>query len=175
MKTKILPIVLLSLVFLTSTNCKINKSPILHINDQETVEKIIHDLTAWALNKDFERLDSIVTHDSDLFYFQQKSTGDIKGYEAFKGLYKWWKDPKFKATSYDLRDLRIVFSQSGDVAWYSAYLDDCLEWDGKPFCLNDTRWTGVLEKRGGEWVIVQMHYSFASDKVIEDYKKEKSN
>ncbi len=30
---------------------------------------------------------------------------------------------------------------------------------------NDARWTGVLEKRGGKWVIVQMHFSLASDKV----------
>jgi len=27
------------------------------------------------------------------------------------------------------------------------------------------RWTGVVEKRDGRWVIVQQHFSFASDRV----------
>jgi hypothetical protein len=26
----------------------------------------------------------------------------------------------------------------------------------------NTRWTGVLEKRDGRWVIIQQHFSFAS-------------
>jgi hypothetical protein len=44
----------------------------------------------------------------------------------------------------------------------------CGEWNGKPSCWKDTRWTGVLEKREGRWVIVQMHFSFAKDKVLQE-------
>jgi ketosteroid isomerase-like protein len=65
----------------------------------------------------------------------------------------------------EIRDLRIHVSRSGDVAWYSAMLDDLGEWDGKPVGARDIRWTGVLEKRDGRWVIVQMHGSVASDRV----------
>jgi hypothetical protein len=32
----------------------------------------------------------------------------------------------------------------------------------------NTRWTGVLEKREGKWLIVQMHFSFASDAASGD-------
>ena len=39
------------------------------------------------------------------------------------------------------------------------------EWDGKPVGWKDARWTGVLERRSGKWVIVQMHFSFASDRA----------
>jgi SAM-dependent methyltransferase len=74
-------------------------------------------------------------------------------------------DPRFKATGVDVRDLRINFSRTGDTAWFSSILDDCAEWDGKPMCWEDARWTGVLEKRDDKWVIVQMHFSLASDKV----------
>jgi ketosteroid isomerase-like protein len=74
-------------------------------------------------------------------------------------------DPRFKATRFDVRDLRITRSRSGDVAWFSAILDDCGEWDGKPSCWLDTRWTGVLEKREGGWRIAQMHFSFATDRA----------
>jgi hypothetical protein len=79
--------------------------------------------------------------------------------------------PKFKATHFDLRNLRINFSRSGDVAWFSAILDDCGEWEGKPDCWKDTRWTGILEKRDGDWLIVQVHFSFASDKVLAEASK----
>ena len=73
-------------------------------------------------------------------------------------------DTRFKATRFDVRNLATVFSRSGDVAWYSAILEDCGEWEGKESCWKDTRWTGVLEKREGSWVIVQMHFSFAVDR-----------
>jgi hypothetical protein len=40
------------------------------------------------------------------------------------------------------------------------------EWDSKPTGARDIRWTGVLEKRDGRWVIVQMHGSVARDTVL---------
>ena len=79
-------------------------------------------------------------------------------------------DPRFKATGFDIRDLRIDFSPLGDTAWWSCILDDLYEWEGRPGAWKDTRWTGVLEKRAGRWLIAQMHFSFASDKVIADAK-----
>lgn len=48
--------------------------------------------------------------------------------------------------------------------------DDLCEWDGKPGGWKDTRWTGVLEKRGGKWLIMQMHFSSAADKVAATVK-----
>jgi len=71
-------------------------------------------------------------------------------------------DPRFKATRFDVRDLRVTFSRSGDVAWWSAILDDMGEWDGRPVGWKDTRWTGVVEQRDGSWVITQMHFSGAA-------------
>jgi hypothetical protein len=41
-------------------------------------------------------------------------------------------------------------------------LDDLTEWDGKPEGARNIRWTGVLEKRRGNWVIVQEHGSIAA-------------
>ena len=87
------------------------------------------------------------------------------GWDGFAKNFDFWMDPRFKATSLDVRELRVRFSPSRGVAWWSAILDDLAEWDGKPVGWKDTRWTGVLEKRSGGWVIVQMHFSFASDKV----------
>ena len=79
-------------------------------------------------------------------------------------------DPRWKATLTEIRDLRVDLSQSGNVAWYSAMLDDLSEWNGKPTGARDIRWTGVLEKRHGKWVVVPMHGSVATDKVSEQAK-----
>ena len=74
-------------------------------------------------------------------------------------------DPRNKAYGYDIRDLRLVTSRSGNVAWFSAIVDDEGEFDGEPWGVKDVRWTGVLERRGGKWRIVQQHMSEATDKA----------
>lgn len=129
------------------------------------VEKAIRDSIGWALSKDRARLESILAHDADFFIFHPDSKSTVRGWDAFAGMLDSFMDPRFKATSFDVRDLAVRFSRSGEVAWFSAILDDCGEWDGKPSCWKNTRWTGVLEKRDGSWLIVQMHFSFASDAV----------
>ena len=133
--------------------------------DRSVVETIVWDSIGWAQTKDRPRLEAILAHDAELFMFQPTSEGTIVGWDEFAKQFDLWMDPRFKATHMDVRDLRIRFSQSGDVAWFSAILDDFGEWDGQPFRWEETRWTGVLEKRDGTWLIVQMHFSFAADRV----------
>jgi hypothetical protein len=131
--------------------------------DTPAIERTIHASIGWALTKDRALLESVLSHDPSFFIFHPDSKTTVVGWEPMAKLFAFWMDPKFKATRYEIRDLRVNLSRSGDVSWFSAILDDCGEWDGKPSCWNDTRWTGVLEKRDGAWVIVQMHFSFAKD------------
>ena len=140
--------------------------------EKAVISKVIRDSICWALTKDFEAMENSLAHDPDLFYFWINSNFVISGWDEHIKLYDVWKDPRFKATRTEVRDLRIHISRSGDVAWYSAYLDDLGEWDGRPVGENDIQWTGVLEKREGKWVIVQMHASLAADKVMERTKKQ---
>jgi hypothetical protein len=129
----------------------------------------IRDSIAWALTKDRPRLESILSHDERLFIFNPDSQNTV-GWSGFVKLFEFFMDPRFKATKTDIREMRIDLARCGDVAWWSCILDDLGEWAGKPTGWKDTRWTGVLEKRDGKWVIVQMHFSFAVDKVKAEYK-----
>ena len=132
--------------------------------DRNEVEQAIHATIGWALTKDFERLYAAVAQDEDFFIFHPDSKSTIIGFEAFKSLAeRWWKTDAFKATDYAIKDLRITIAEMGNVAWYSCYLDDHAEWNGKPSGWDDCRWTGTLEKRAGKWIIAQMHFSFAKD------------
>jgi len=133
--------------------------------EKAAVARVVTDSIRWALTKDRALLEGAMAHDEDLFVLWTDSRSLTRGWTEFTKQFDTWMDARFKATVTEVRDLRVHLSRSGEVAWYSATLDDLGEWDGKPVGDRDIRWTGVLEKRGGRWVVVQMHGSVAKDKA----------
>lgn len=131
-------------------------------SDTELIEKTINDVIGWAKNKDFILLHSLIANDTN--YLEVHPDGlVVKGFDEFKKAEADWSSPDFKAIGHEIRDLKIHISNSGNVAWWYGILDDVNEWKGEPSSWMDTRWTGVLEKREGKWIIVQMHFSFGKD------------
>ena len=129
--------------------------------DRAEIQRVIESSITWALTKDKALLDSVFTHDGDLFIYNPGVFEPDIGFEPLEALWKqFWSSDDFKATGFDLRDLRVNLSRSGDVAWFSGVMDDEGEWQGKPSSWLNTRWTGVLERRDGRWVIVQEHFSW---------------
>lgn len=133
------------------------------------VKTAIEQSIGWAVEKDFESMYKLWA--DNLFHFWLFSGSRVIGLENFKKYSEVWKDPDFRGTSFEFRDLRIVFSRSGDVAWYSCYLDDCSSYKGEESCLKDVFQTGVLEKRDGKWVHVLMHGSYPVDRIPANYVK----
>jgi ketosteroid isomerase-like protein len=131
--------------------------------EKPAIERTIRASIGWAKEKDFTLLYAVIANDSS---YLEVDPGKriVNGFDEFRKAEKFWGSPDFKAVRYEIRDLKINISRSGDVAWYYCVLDDVNEWKGKPASWLNTRWTGVLEKREGIWVIVQMHFSFASDR-----------
>jgi ketosteroid isomerase-like protein len=130
--------------------------------EREEIARVIGNSITWALDKNVDLLFSSVAQDSAFFIFHPDSASTIVGFDAFKKMVNdVFMRPEFKATGSAIRDMRIGVSRSGDAAWWSAILDDFGEYNGRPYAWRNTRWTGVLEKRDGKWVIVQMHFSFA--------------
>jgi ketosteroid isomerase-like protein len=130
--------------------------------EKQLVEKVIHGSIGWAKNKDINLLYGIIANDTS-FLEVHPDEKVVRGIEEFKKAEKFWMSPEFKAVRYEIKDLTINFSKSGDVAWFFCMLDDINEWKGQPANWENTRWTGVLEKQNGKWVIVQQHFSFASE------------
>jgi len=126
-----------------------------------SIEQSIRACIGWAKDKDFGLLYGIIANDAD--FLEVHPDGNVvKGIEEFKKAEKLWRSPDFKAVRYEVRDFKIKLSKSGDVAWFFCILDDINEWKGQPANWENTRWTGVLEKRDGRWVMVQQHFSFAA-------------
>jgi hypothetical protein len=141
-------------------------SNLINQTDRETeidaVKVSIHGTIAWAKKKDFSLLYGIIANDSG-YLEVDPGPGIIRGFTQFKKNEAFWGNPDFKAVRYDIRDLTINLSEKGNVAWFYCILDDVNEWKGQPACWMNTRWTGVLEKRKGKWIMAQMHFSFASN------------
>jgi ketosteroid isomerase-like protein len=134
--------------------------------EKAKVAKVVRTSIEWAMTKDKQALFDCFARDSGLFFFQPDSKSTMEGFQPFQEeTESFFMDPRFKAVGSAFTDLRIHLSKSGDVAWYSCLLTDHNTWDGRPANWDDVRWTGVLEKRQGRWVIVQMHFSMASDLV----------
>jgi len=161
---KVSIIIAIGLLLITTNRC-INQTKPVEIdksNEIALIEKAIHGSIGWAKNKDFKLLYSIIANDSN--YLEVDPNPEIiRGFDEFKKNEVFWGNPNFRAIRYEIRDLKISVSECGTVAWYYCVLDDINEWKGKPAEWRDTRWTGVLEKREGRWVIVQMHFSFAQE------------
>jgi ketosteroid isomerase-like protein len=130
--------------------------------EKSKIEQAIHASIGWAKEKDFKLLYSVIANDSS-YIEVDPGKRVVRGFDDFRKAEKFWGNPDFKAVRYEIRDLRINVSRSGDVAWFYCVLDDINEWKGKPASWMNTRWTGVLERREGNWIIAQMHFSFASE------------
>lgn len=125
----------------------------------KAVEKAINNVFGWAVNKDFDLFFGTIADDSN--FVSVTPYNRVKfGVEDVKEDTSFWSSPNFRAIRHDVNNLKITFSQSGDVAWFYCVLNDINEWKGQPANWENVRWTGVLEKRDGRWRVVQQHFSF---------------
>jgi len=141
--------------------------------EKATIKKVIETSIGWALEKDTVALFNSVAHDEDFFYFSPDNASTVSGFEMFKQFTRdAFMGDNFKALWFKTKEMAINVSKSGDVAWYHCLLDDIGLWNGVEAGWLDCRWTGVLEKRDGKCVIVQMHFSFATDQASGEDKEE---
>ena len=161
MKSKTIIFVVYIMVVHLAYSC-LEKENAVNIIDKDCtmkdIEAAIRNSIEWAKNKDIELLYNTIANDS-AYIEVHPSDHVIIGFEEFKEMEKFWLNPHFKATGYEIDDLHITLSKSETVAWFYCMLDDFNEWNGQPMNWVNARWTGVLEKRDNNWRIVQMHFS----------------
>jgi ketosteroid isomerase-like protein len=131
--------------------------------EKEKIAQTISSVIGWAKDKNLDLFFSVIAHDED---YLSVTPGErvIKRFEDVKKNIPFWMSPDFKYVRHELKDLEITFAKCGEVAWFYCVLDDINTYKGEPSSWENARWTGVVEKRDGRWVVVQQHFSFASDK-----------
>jgi ketosteroid isomerase-like protein len=130
--------------------------------EKEKIARTISSCIGWAKDKNLNLLFSVIAHDED---YISVSPGKrvVKRFEDVQQSVPFWMSPDFKYVRHELKDLEIKFARCGEVAWFYCVLDDINTYKGEPASWENTRWTGVVEKRDGKWVIVQQHFSFSSE------------
>jgi len=153
----IIAFVIISIIL---TSCCQNSKVIDHSAELTDIENTISSCIGWFKDKDFDLLYSVVANDEN--YISVHPTDKVVfGYDEFVENSEIFKRDEFQYVRHELKDLHINISESGNTAWWYCILDDINTWDGQPANWENARWTGTLEKREGNWVIVQQHFSFA--------------
>ena len=60
------------------------------------------------------------------------------------------------ARGLEVREVALRFAGGGDVCWFSALLGSDYCCDGRPSLCREVRLAGLLERRGGAWVVVRL-------------------
>lgn len=163
MKTFGFVLLVLLLFYIFSSCCIRQKEAVFNETKEiELVRQSIDNVIGWAVSKDFSLFFGSIATDSSFISVTPYERVKF-GFNEVRKDSGFWGSPHFKAIRHELRNMHIQFSQSKDVAWFFCYLDDINEWKGQPASWENARWTGVLEKRNGKWIIVQQHFSFASN------------
>jgi ketosteroid isomerase-like protein len=131
--------------------------------EKREIARVVNSVIGWAKDKDLDLFFGSIANDED---YVSVTPGQrvIKRFEAVKQNVPFWMSPEFKYVRHELKDLEIKLARCGTVAWFYCVLDDINTYKGEPASWENARWTGVVEKRDGRWVVVSQHFSFASDK-----------
>jgi hypothetical protein len=131
--------------------------------EKQKITRVISSVIGWAKDKNLDLFFSAIANDDD-YISVTPGKRVIKRFEDVKENVPFWMSPDFKYVRHELKDLEIKFARCGEVAWFFCILDDINMYKGEPASWENARWTGVLEKRDGRWVVVQQHFSFANGK-----------
>ena len=157
-----LNIIIILLIIIITTSCDQNSVKTISEAEIQEIEYTISSCIGWFKDKDFDLLFNVVAHDSN-YISVHPNNKVVMGFEHFKENSEVFKYEGFQYVRHELKDLTINISESGTVAWWYCILDDINTWDGQPANWENARWTGVLEKRESNWIIVQQHFSFAAE------------
>jgi sugar lactone lactonase YvrE len=142
--------------------------------EKAAVIKAAYTFPGWAVdNKNLDAMKASVSQGEDFFMFMPDSRNTTRGYKELTNFFPGWMSPDFRAIRTEIKDVVVGFSPAMDAAWFSCLLTDCTEYKGRGNCWNDSRYSAALAKRDGRWVVVQSHFSFAVDKVLEEQDQER--
>jgi hypothetical protein len=131
-------------------------------NEKDLIKTVILNSVNWAHNKDYNLLYASVLNDSNYLEIEPYNRV-VKGFNNFRDLKSFVKSHDYVHLTNNISDLQINISSKGDASWFSCILDSKNLYKNEPDNWLNTRWTGVLIKEDGKWIIVQQHYSFASE------------
>lgn len=124
------------------------------------VEEVVERFGRMWEDEDMETFAAIVANDADLVVVGTDAAEQIVGYDAYRELRRR-QFASFENVEFDVRNRVIKIGSNATSAWFSEEFNLFMMAQGNPVSLEGLRLTGGLEKRGDDWVIVQLHTSVA--------------
>jgi hypothetical protein len=131
--------------------------------EKREIARVVGSVIGWAKTKDLDLFFGSIAQDED-YISVTPGPRVIKRFEDVKQNVPFWMSQDFQYVRHELKDLEIKLARCGTVAWFYCVLDDINTYKGEPASWENARWTGVVEKRDGKWVVVSQHFSFAGEK-----------
>ncbi len=156
---KIIVIIFLSLVAVSCNNVgeqsKVTFDP---KQEKENVALVLEKYVIANERQEIELVKEIWAPDTDIVVIGTNSDEKLIGWDQIKDALQRQFNT-FEETYISVRDQVIEINETGNTAWFSEilnynyiYQDEARQYEG-------LRFTGVLEKRNGDWYIVQSHMS----------------
>jgi ketosteroid isomerase-like protein len=126
--------------------------------EKEKVELVLEKYVIANEKQDIELVHEIWAAESDIVVFGTNSDEKIIGWEDIQRVLQRQFDT-FEDTYISVRDQVININETGNTAWFSEIMNYNYIYQGEAKQFEGLRFTGVLEKKDGEWYIVQSHIS----------------
>ena len=149
----------LTMIVLGSIFLLIGCAPKVDLEAEKAKVKEVLDLSIKASEtEDMELLSKVYAHDSDIISIGTAEDERLVGWNSLKELMQRQFDST-ETTKTSVHNQVIKVNNTGTTAWFSEVINWELIVEEQTVTIDGLRATGVLEKRDGNWVIVQIHYS----------------
>lgn len=124
----------------------------------EAVRDVIDDFFKAMDEQDLETISRITAHDEEIVNIGTDRNEFWRGWQNLKedtiAMFETMK-------SYEVsrRNEVIQLSESKTVAWVSFIMNSEVETESNQYSIQNGRFSGVMEKRNGQWKFVQSHLS----------------
>ncbi len=155
---KLIFILIASLIAGSCCNNSETKSQSDPAKEKEKVALVLEKYVLANERQDVDLLKEVWSNDPDIVVIGTNSDEILEGWDQIKAvLEKQFKT--FSDTYISVRDQIIHVDDTGNTAWFSEILNYNYIYKGKALQYEGLRFTGVLRKIDGDWLIVQSHIS----------------
>ena len=147
--------ILIIIVGVYSCNNKCDYNP---ETDIANIETVLEKYVIANETQDIELIQKIWAPYDDIIVFGTTSDEKLEGWlqiqEAMKNQFGSLKD-----TYISVRDQNIQINETGNTAWFAEVINYNFLYKGEARSYEGVRFTGVMRKVNGNWLIVQSHMS----------------
>lgn len=136
---------------------------------EKEVKEFLENYSKAYEKKDLAAVMAMIAPDADVVFVDPGPKGRYVGPDQIK---KSYEDDFMQFKSLSTKYTWVSVAGKGDLAWFAA--DSISAVDMGEEKLNvPARWTGLLEKRQGKWLLIQSHFSVVEPEMEPEAEPEK--